>query len=86
MRIPAGLLTLWATGMAFTAVTPTSVRADTDYPVCLHVYGPVTYDECRYTSIAQCTPAAVGRPASCMINPFYAGPNVPPRRKPRYNG
>jgi hypothetical protein len=86
MRISAGLLTLSALGMTLVAVTPTSARADTDYPVCLHVYGPVTYDDCRYASISQCAPAAVGRSASCMVNPFYAGPNMPPRRKLRYNG
>ncbi len=33
---------------------------DPDYPVCLHVYGPVTYYECRYTSLAQCNAVGIG--------------------------
>ncbi len=86
MRTSTGLLTLWVVGTAVIAVTPTNARADRDYPVCLHVYGPVTYDECSYASISQCAPAAAGRPASCVANPFYVGPNMPPRRKVRYDG
>jgi len=34
-----------------------------NYPVCLHVYGPVTYYECGYTSLAQCGLSASGRGA-----------------------
>ena len=33
------------------------------YPVCLHVYGPVTYYECAYTSLPQCSLSASGRAA-----------------------
>jgi Protein of unknown function (DUF3551) len=43
-----------------------------DYPVCLHVYGPITYYECRYTSIPQCNMSASGRAAQCVINPYVA--------------
>jgi Protein of unknown function (DUF3551) len=34
---------------------------DPAYPVCLHVYGPATYYECRYTSLPQCNVSASGR-------------------------
>jgi Protein of unknown function (DUF3551) len=42
------------------------------YPVCLHVYGPVNYYECRYNSLAQCNLSASGRAAQCMVNPYAA--------------
>jgi hypothetical protein len=49
-----------------------------DYPVCLHVYGPATYYECRYTSLAQCNMSASGRSAQCVINPYVAQAFEPP--------
>jgi glycerol uptake facilitator-like aquaporin len=52
---------------------------DPAYPVCLHVYGRITYWECRYTSLAQCAGSASGRAAQCEINPYYAG--TKPRRQ-----
>jgi hypothetical protein len=51
----------------------TAQTYDPAYPVCLHVYGPVTYYECRYTSLAQCDGSASGRAAQCVINPYFAG-------------
>jgi hypothetical protein len=42
------------------------------YPVCLHVYGPITYYECSYTSLAQCNATASGRGAQCVTNPYAA--------------
>ena len=57
------------------------------YPVCLHVYGPVTYYECRYSSLTQCNGSAFGRPAQCIINPYLANAEVPrgqPYRRHRY--
>ena len=42
------------------------------YPVCLHVYGPVSYYECGYTSIPQCNATASGRSALCVVNPYFA--------------
>ena len=41
-------------------------------PVCLHVYGPVSYYECRYASLAQCNATASGRAAQCVANPYFA--------------
>ncbi len=42
------------------------------YPVCLHVYGPINYYECGYTSLPQCAVSASGRAAQCELNPYYA--------------
>jgi hypothetical protein len=57
------------------------------YPVCLHVYGPVTYYDCSYTSIAQCNASASGRAAQCLVNPYLAQAAIPPvppvSRRPR---
>ncbi|NVN86340.1 MAG: DUF3551 domain-containing protein [Rhodopseudomonas sp.] len=61
-------------GFGLMVLAGSLAHADSSAPVCLHVYGPVSYDECRYTSIAQCQVSASGRPASCIVNPFYAEP------------
>jgi Protein of unknown function (DUF3551) len=50
------------------------------YPVCLHVYGPITYYECAYTSLAQCALSATGRAAQCVISPDYASAQEPVER------
>ncbi len=57
---------------------------DPAYPVCLHVYGRITYFECRYTSLAQCAGAASGRAAQCEINPYFAGPRRKQRQRSGY--
>ncbi|XSC43291.1 DUF3551 domain-containing protein [Bradyrhizobium sp. RDT10] len=50
---------------------------DPAYPVCLHVYGPISYYECSYTSLPQCNASASGRSAQCVINPYFAGVQGP---------
>ena len=86
--IGLAVIGLASTGLAGTRVadtrvadlgTPPARAAGTQYPVCLHVYGPVTYDDCSYVSLAQCAPSAVGRSAQCMANPFH----VPAERRVR---
>lgn len=57
---------------------------DPAYPVCLHVYGRITYWECSYTSLAQCAGSASGRAAQCEINPYYAGPRRQQRQRRTY--
>ena len=57
---------------------------DPAYPVCLHVYGRLTYWECSYTSLAQCAGSASGRAAQCEINPYYAGPRRQQRQRRAY--
>jgi hypothetical protein len=57
-----------------------------NYPVCLHVYGPVTYYECNFISIGQCNVSAAGRAAQCVTNPYVANAaygNAPVRKRAR---
>jgi hypothetical protein len=54
-----------------------------NYPVCLHVYGPITYYECRYTSLPQCNASASGRAAQCEVNPYFA--SAYQQLSPRYH-
>ena len=66
------------------------VRAQTydpKYPVCLQVYtGRMDYYfECAYTSLPQCQMSASGRAASCVINPYYAGPKAKRSKKRTQN-
>jgi Protein of unknown function (DUF3551) len=55
---------------------------DPSYPVCMQIYGPVGYFDCRYGSIQQCRFLAVGRSASCIVNPYFAQ-KKPARRSRR---
>lgn len=69
---------------AISAIEPAQAQTyGAGYPVCLHVYGPVTYYECGYTSIPQCNASASGRAAQCVINPYMAQAQVPPAPYPR---
>jgi hypothetical protein len=82
MRILA-LATL-AIGAASIVAPAQAQTYGSDYPVCLHVYGPNTYYECRYTSIAQCNQSASGRAAQCETNPYAANAaygDVPVRKR-----
>lgn len=81
MRIAALAIVLGAA----IAATPASAQTySPDYPVCLHVFGEVTYFDCRYTSIDQCKMTASGRAAECVVNPYIAnagpGSGAPPVR------
>jgi hypothetical protein len=78
MRILA--LTILAITAVWTAAPAAAQTYGRDYPVCLRVYGPVTYNECYYTSLAQCAGSASGRPAQCVVNPFFANAQVPAGR------
>ena len=84
MRIP-GLMIL-AAGAVLAASPVRAQTYDPAFPVCLHVYGPVTYYECAYTSLAQCNASASGRSAQCVINPYFAsaGMDYPQSPHPRY--
>jgi Protein of unknown function (DUF3551) len=61
---------------------------DPNYPVCLHVYGRVSYYDCRYTSLPQCAASASGRSAQCVVNPYFADaheqPIAGPHRRHRH--
>ena len=70
MRIP--ILTVVAICVVSAAGPARAQTYDPAYPVCLQVYGPINYDECRYVSLAQCAVSASGRAAQCIVNPYYA--------------
>jgi len=74
------LLALGTIGMAAPARAQTY---DPNYPVCLQVYQSMVdyYFECGYTSMPQCQASASGRNASCVINPYYAGPKAKRSKK-----
>ena len=48
---------------------------DGRYPVCGIVYGPTSYNDCRFFTIQQCRAQASGLPIQCVENPFFAGAN-----------
>ena len=75
MRIPA--LAILTIATVLTAVPVRAQTYDPAYPVCLRVYGPATYYECRYTSLPQCNASASGRSAQCVINPYFGGAQEP---------
>ena len=55
------------------------------YPVCLHVYGPLVYYECSYTSLSQCNASASGRSAQCVVNPYHANAYEPAPMSRRFH-
>ena len=65
-------LAVLAIGAASAAAPAQAQTYDPNYPVCLHVYGRISYYECRYTSLAQCNMSAAGRSAQCDVNPYFA--------------
>jgi hypothetical protein len=75
----ASMLLLAISAIAALGTAP--AKAGVGYPVCLRVYGDPTYDECRYTSIAQCAATASGRAAQCFVNPFASAAVVPQGRR-----
>jgi hypothetical protein len=80
-RIPAlALISIGAVSVA----APASAQT---YPVCLHVYGEVTYYECRYTSPSSATHPHRGRAGQCEINPYVATApiNQPPIHHRRHH-
>lgn len=84
MRILA--LAILAIGTVSAAAPARAQTYDPSYPVCLHVWGPANYYECRYTSLPQCALSASGRAAQCMVNPYftaYEEPSGPRRRRHR---
>jgi hypothetical protein len=55
---------------------------DPNYPVCMHVFGELEGErmDCVFTSLAQCAASAIGRPATCLINPYFVRRSSRPRR------
>jgi hypothetical protein len=89
MKLPHAV----ATAIALTAATialAAPARAQTydpAYPVCLQIYqGGIAdyYFECAYRTMAQCQMSASGRPAQCVVNPYYGGPKSRRQRQRSY--
>jgi uncharacterized protein DUF3551 len=74
-----------AAGAMMAAVPASAQTYDPSYPVCLHVYGKISYYECGYISIPQCNASASGRAAQCVVNPYYAGRGVAPLVRHRHH-
>jgi hypothetical protein len=68
----ASVLSAFALSTMFIALPASAQTYGGGFPVCLHQYGPVSYFECNYTTIAQCNASASGRAAQCDYNPYYA--------------
>jgi hypothetical protein len=64
-------LTLVAIGTLLAGAPADAQTYDPNYPVCMQIYGPVGYLDCRYASLAQCKYLAVGRSATCLVNPYF---------------
>jgi hypothetical protein len=80
-------LAILAIATAAVAAPAQAQTYDPNYPVCLHVYGRITYYDCSYTSLPQCNMSASGRSAQCEINPYYAHASAAPlaRRHKRHH-
>jgi hypothetical protein len=79
MRIVA--LAILAIG-AVSVSAPAQAQAwDPNYPVCMRVYGLVTYNDCSFISLAQCAASASGRAAQCELNPYFANALQDPSRQ-----
>jgi hypothetical protein len=82
MRILA--LAILAIGAVAASAPARAQTYDPNYPVCLQIYGPISYNECNFTSLAQCNASASGRPAQCVVNPFFAYAQAPVGRSYRH--
>jgi hypothetical protein len=76
------ILVVLAIAAASAAAPARAQTYDPNYPVCLHVFGRISYYECSYTSLPQCNMSASGRSAQCVINPYFAhGSQEPSARR-----
>ena len=82
------LLTIIAIAAAAAAAPAQAQTYDPNFPVCLHIYGKISYYDCSYTSLAQCNASAAGRSALCDVNPYFAHASATPsvRRYKRHRG
>ncbi|WGS18646.1 MULTISPECIES: DUF3551 domain-containing protein [unclassified Bradyrhizobium] len=84
-RLTSAILVLGTLG----GFAPASAQTyDPGYPVCMHVYGEKIGDriDCVFTSFAQCAATASSLPATCLVNPYYAGARrlpLPRSHRPR---
>ena len=83
--MPKILLAICLVAVAFIAAPARAQLYDPRYPVCLQVFGELEGErmDCIFTSMAQCRASATGRPATCLLNPYFAHATVPPARTSR---
>ena len=70
MRIVA--LAILAIGAVSVSAPARAQAWDPNYPVCMRVYGRISYNDCSFVSLAQCAASASGRAAQCESNPYFA--------------
>ena len=85
MRIQ--LCSIIAVLVTLAAVPARAQTYDPRYPVCMQIVqtlGGMDID-CSFTSMRQCQAGAYGRPATCLINPYFvsAYPDPSGRVHPR---
>jgi len=69
VALPIAALTVVLSGFA-----TSPAKAVTYYPYCLRAYtAGGSYDDCSYSTDAQCRASASGRVAECFRDPFYPG-------------
>ncbi len=73
-------LALAVTALLLAGGTARAQTYDPSFPVCMQIYGPVDYFDCRYDTLEQCRYLAVGRSATCVVNPHF--PTKKPTRRP----
>ncbi|KYK47309.1 hypothetical protein A1D31_31585 [Bradyrhizobium liaoningense] len=76
-------LALAAIGLLLPGGPARAQTYDPSYPVCMQIYGPVGYFDCRYGSLEQCRYLAVGRSASCVVNPYFPSHKPASPHRPR---
>ena len=78
-----GCLAFVVIGLLFAGGSARAQTYDPRYPVCMQIYGPVGYFDCRYTSLERCKFLAVGRSASCAVNPYFPQKRSKAPRRPK---
>jgi hypothetical protein len=79
------VLALLVVGAACVAAPAQAQTYDPNYPFCVQVYQGFVdyYFDCTYRTMGQCQASASGRAASCVVNPYYAGPRGKPGTRHR---
>ncbi|WP_300255458.1 DUF3551 domain-containing protein [Bradyrhizobium sp.] len=80
MLRPALALFAFAAAAVVVAGPARAQTYDPAYPVCMHVFGELEGErmDCIFTSLEHCRASAFGRPAMCLVNPYFAP--APPMR------